>query len=89
MPRNTTSPRPQPIFDDGSVTRDLTRFRTAHPSDSQLYKEIQKLLTKDVVSFSKSFDTLWLAGLDPPAMVHGLARHRFESGCESVSEVAG
>ena len=49
MPRNTTTVPSQPILDEGSVTPDRTRFRTAHPSDSQLYKEIQKLLTKDVV----------------------------------------
>jgi len=54
MPRNTITPLPQPIFDEGSVSPDPTRFRTAHPSDSQLYKEIQKLLTKDVVSFRPS-----------------------------------
>jgi hypothetical protein len=54
MPRNTLTPLPQPIFDEGSVTPDPTRFTTAHPSDSQLYKEIQKLLTKDVVSFTPS-----------------------------------
>jgi hypothetical protein len=54
MPRSTMTPLPQPIFDEGSVLPDPTRFRTAHPSDSQLYKEIQKLLTKDVVSFSPS-----------------------------------
>jgi hypothetical protein len=54
MPRNTMTALPQPIFDEGSVSPDPTRFRTAHPSDSQLYKEIQKLLTKDVVSFSPS-----------------------------------
>lgn len=54
MPRNTITALPQPIFGEGSVTPDPTRFRTAHPSDSQLYKEIQKLLTQDVVSFSAS-----------------------------------
>jgi hypothetical protein len=45
MPRSTITPLPEPIFDEGSVTPDPTRFRTAHPSDSQLCKEIQKLLT--------------------------------------------
>jgi len=54
MPRNTITALPQPIFDEGSVTPDPTGFRTPHPSDSQLYKEIQKLLTKDVVSFTPS-----------------------------------
>ena len=54
MPRDTITALPQPIFDEGSVSPDPTRFRTTHPSDSQLYKEIQKLLTKDVVSFGRS-----------------------------------
>ena len=54
MPRDAITPLPQPVFDEGSVTPDPTRFSTAHPSDSQLYKVIQKLLTKDVVSFSPS-----------------------------------
>jgi hypothetical protein len=54
MPRNTLTPLPQPIFDEGNVTPDPTRFKTAHPSDTQLYKEIQSLLTKDVVGFNAS-----------------------------------
>lgn len=54
MPRDAITPLPQPVFDEESVTPDPTRFSTAHPSDSQLYKDIQKLLTKDVVSFSPS-----------------------------------
>jgi len=48
------TPLPQPIFNEGSITPDPTRFKTAHPSDSQLYKQIQNLLTKDVVNFSPS-----------------------------------
>jgi hypothetical protein len=54
MPRNTMTPLPQPIFDEGNVTPDPTRFSITHPSDSLLYKEIQQLLTKDVLSFSPS-----------------------------------
>jgi Calcineurin-like phosphoesterase len=54
MPRNTVTPLPQPLFNEGSVTPDPTQFKVAHPSDTQLYKEIQKLLTKDVVGFSPS-----------------------------------
>jgi len=54
MPRNALTPLPQPIFNEGSTTPDPTRFKTAHPSDTQLYKEIQKLLTKDVVGFNAS-----------------------------------
>src|ERR1041385_6469429 len=54
MPRDTLTALPQPIFDEGSITPDPTRFRTGHPSDSKLYKQIQNLLTKDVVAFSPS-----------------------------------
>lgn len=54
MPRPDATVLPQPIFSEGSVTRDPTQFTTKHPSDSVLYKEISDLLKKDVVSFDKS-----------------------------------
>ena len=54
MPRDAMTPLPQPIFNEGNITPDPTRFKTPHPSDSQLYKQIQNLLTKDVVNFSPS-----------------------------------
>lgn len=54
MPRNASTPLPQPIFNEGSVTPDATRFKTAHASDTQQYKEIQNLLKKDVVGFDAS-----------------------------------
>jgi hypothetical protein len=54
MPRPDATVLPQPIFSEGSVTRDPTQFITKHPSDSVLYKEIGDLLKKDVVSFDKS-----------------------------------
>ena len=54
MPRNTSTALPQPIFDEGDIIRDPTRFKTAHPSDTAQYKEIQNLLKKDVVGFEPS-----------------------------------
>lgn len=54
MPRAILTPLPQPIFDESHITPDPTRFRTAHASDAQLYKEIGNLLSKDVVSFNPS-----------------------------------
>ncbi len=56
MPRKPTTPLPQPVFgepvfSEGIPTPDPTVFKTAHPSDAQLYKQIQNLLKKDVVSF--------------------------------------
>jgi Calcineurin-like phosphoesterase len=54
MPRNALTPLPQPIFNEGSVTPDPTGFKTKHASDTQLYKEIQNLLTRDVVGFGLS-----------------------------------
>jgi hypothetical protein len=54
MPRNPLTPLPQPIFNEGDVSPDPTRFKIKHPSDSQLYAEIGKLLTKDVVGFNAS-----------------------------------
>jgi len=54
MPRNATTPLVQPVFNEGNLTPDPTRFKTAHPSDKQQYKEIQNLLKKDVVGFDAS-----------------------------------
>jgi hypothetical protein len=45
---------PQPIFNEGNITPDPTRFKISEPSDSQQYKEIQKLLKKNVVGFTAS-----------------------------------
>jgi hypothetical protein len=57
MPRNANTPLVQPlfgepVFSEGVPTPDPTVFTTPHPSDSQLYKQIQKLLTRDVVGFT-------------------------------------
>ena len=54
MPRSADSPLPQPVFDEGNITPDPTRFSKPHPSDNQQYKQIQQLLQKDVVSFDAS-----------------------------------
>jgi hypothetical protein len=54
MPRNALTSLPQPVFDEGNITRDPTRFKTAHPSDANQYKAIANLLTKDVVGFEPS-----------------------------------
>ncbi len=44
----------EPIFNEPTKTVDPGGFLTTHPSDSALYKSIQDLLKKDVVSFDKS-----------------------------------
>ncbi|HLW78591.1 MAG TPA: metallophosphoesterase [Terriglobia bacterium] len=59
MPRKPNAPLPQPVFgepafSEGVATPDPTAFKTAHPSDTQQYKQIQNLLTKDVVGFDPS-----------------------------------
>jgi hypothetical protein len=62
MPRKAKAPLPNPMFgepvfnEDGAPTPDPTTFRTPHDqkSDDQLYTQVQKLLTKDTVSFSPS-----------------------------------
>jgi hypothetical protein len=54
MPRDTTPAFPQPIFNEGNVTPDPTRFKTPHPSDTPQYKEVEKLLKKQVVGFDPS-----------------------------------
>src|SRR5450755_4132578 len=54
MPRAIATPLPQPVFDEGHASPDPARFRTAHPSDALLYKQLGNLLSKDVVSFEAS-----------------------------------
>src|SRR5579871_3007059 len=62
MPRTLKAPLPQPlfgepVFNEGGVpTPDPTTFRVAHDknADDQLYGEVQKLLSKDTVSFKPS-----------------------------------
>ena len=59
MPRSPAFPLPQPLFDEptfseGKPTPDPTRFSVSHPSDAQLYAQIQQLLYADVVGFPLS-----------------------------------
>lgn len=54
MPRSQATTLPQPIFSESNITPDPTAFTKPHPSDTQLYKEIQNLLAKDVVGFDKA-----------------------------------
>lgn len=54
MPRDLVTRLPQPIFNEGNILPDPTRFETPHPSDSELYKQLRNLLKKDVVSFDPS-----------------------------------
>jgi hypothetical protein len=59
MPRALHAPLPQPIyhepvFDEGVSSPDPVGFLRPHPSDTQVYKEVQALLKKDVVAFDPS-----------------------------------
>jgi hypothetical protein len=59
VPRTPAFPMPQPVFDEptfseGKPTPDPTRFKIPHPSDAQLYAQIQALLYEDVVGFPLS-----------------------------------
>jgi Calcineurin-like phosphoesterase len=54
MATQMTPAFPQPIFNEGNVTPDPKRFTTRHPSDTAQYKEIEKLLKKQVVGFDAS-----------------------------------
>lgn len=54
MPRPQAAPVSQPIFAESTVTPDPKKFKLEHPSDTALYKQIQDLLNKDVVSFGAS-----------------------------------
>jgi hypothetical protein len=54
MPRNASTVLPQPVFNEGNVVADPTRFRVPHPSDAEQYKQLGNLLKKDTVSFDVS-----------------------------------
>jgi hypothetical protein len=58
MPRSESTTFPQPIFSEGNITPDPSRFKTKHPSDSQLYKEIGNLLFPEARS-SESNEAPW------------------------------
>lgn len=59
----------EPTFAEGRVTPDPKGFLQKHPSDAALYKEVDKLLTKQVTSFPKS--RVAPAALLPLADVYG------------------
>src|ERR1051326_453923 len=44
----------QPVFNEKDKTIDQAGFQTKFEPDSDIYKQIEKLLTKDVVTFEKS-----------------------------------
>jgi hypothetical protein len=59
MPRRANTPLNEPVFGEpvfskGVPTADPTTFKQPHPSYQELYKQIQSLLTKDVVAFKTS-----------------------------------
>src|ERR1700759_3843177 len=59
MPRHLTNPIPHPIFQEPAfneavVSGDPAGFQQPHPSDDDVYKRIEDLLSKDVVVFEKS-----------------------------------
>jgi len=81
MPRNSNAPLPQPVFNEGNITPDPTRFKVPHASDKLLYKEVANLLKKDVVPFEASlgqqddvyaFETA--LGPHGPEIVQGIKR---------------
>jgi len=44
----------EPVFNEAVVSGGPAGFQEPHPSDDDVYKQIEDLLTKDVVSFEKS-----------------------------------
>jgi len=44
----------EPVFNEGVPSPDPTVFKKTHPSDKQLYSQIQDLLSKDVVGFDQA-----------------------------------
>ena len=81
MPRKQNSILPQPVFDEQSITPDPTTFKKKHPSDTEQYKAIQNLLTKDVVAVpvtrAKPGDVYTLEnalGPHGPEIVQGITR---------------
>jgi hypothetical protein len=54
MPRTAMTPLPQPVFNEGNIVPDPSRFKTPHPSDTAQFKALGDLLKKDVVGFDAS-----------------------------------
>lgn len=84
MPRKANTPLVQPVFGEpvfaeGVPTPDPTVFNTPHPSDAQLYKQIQQLLTKDVVGFK--------AARGKPGDLYTLAEALGEHGPDVVQAI--
>ncbi len=44
----------EPVFNETAVSPDPVGFHEPHPSDTEVYKQIEDLLSKDVVGFNKS-----------------------------------
>jgi hypothetical protein len=44
----------EPVFGNGGVRRDPSGFLVTHPSDEELYKKLEELLTEKVVGFETS-----------------------------------
>ncbi|MGB2634019.1 MAG: hypothetical protein WAM58_08795 [Candidatus Acidiferrum sp.] len=42
MPREKSTPLPQPVFDEGNLAADPKQFKVKHLSYNQQYKEIEK-----------------------------------------------
>lgn len=54
MPSTAERPLSQPVFDESASSPDPSTFKVLHPSDSAIYKQVQNLLKKQVVTFSAS-----------------------------------
>lgn len=81
MPREKSTPLPQPVFNEGNITPDPKRFKVKHPSDNQQYKAIENLLDKDVVSFDQSraqasdlYSLATVFGPHGPEIIQGLQK---------------
>jgi hypothetical protein len=62
MPRTANIPLPQPVFHEPTFNEavrsaDPAGFLTVHPSDTDVYKQIENLLKKDVVGFDQARGT--------------------------------
>ena len=51
MPREANVTLPLPIFDEATVTSDPLKFRTIHPSDKAIYKQVQQILMDDLPTY--------------------------------------
>jgi hypothetical protein len=69
----------EPVFGEGKVTPDPAGFVQPHESDKELYKEVAKLLTTDVVGFDES--------RVPPNALYSLAEAYGERGPDVVKEI--